>query len=94
MRLCKVGFFTTIWVWTADELTCIAKLEHKGKVSPDYFMMLRPLTVGISGDPAAHVFMGILTIEILVPDNAINYCVTVMKVSIKSREEGGRELKN
>lgn len=60
-------------------------------------MMLRPLTVGISGDPAAHVFMGILTIEILVPDNALNYCVTVMKVSIKSREEGGKgieELRN
>lgn len=60
-------------------------------------MMLRTLTVGISGDPAAHIVMGILMIEILVPDDAINYCVTVMKVSIKSQEEGGKgieELRN
>ena len=42
------------------------------------------MTVGISGDPVAHFVMGVVMIEILVPDDVNNYWMTVMKAIVFS----------
>ena len=42
------------------------------------------MTLGISGDPVAHFFMGMVVLESLVPDDVNNYWMTVMKTIVFS----------
>lgn len=90
MGLCKVVFYNHLGLdnWWIN-LYCWARA--RGRSQSWLFYDVETSDSWNIWWSCCHVFMGIVTIEILMPDDVINYCMTVMKVFIKSQEEGGKE---